>query len=130
MIGCTGINEDEHFWFILSTYTKNNGIFAMSTAVYSHPLNIMSLVCGFIKTGTWGVVRDCNNGRGWDCSTLAIKLVINAEVWGSSLFAISIAFAVGFQLKPSCLVLMAMPLNPPLFPNPGGNCPSFPPPRQ
>ena len=61
---------------------------------------------------------------GGDCSTLAIKSVINAEVWGSSLFAISIAFAVGSQLKPSCLVLMAVPLNLPLFPNPEGNCPS------
>jgi len=92
-----------------------------------HPLNITFLVCGFIKTGTWGVVTVIIEG-GRDCSTLAIESVINAEVWSSSLFATSTAFAVSSQLKPPCLVLMAVPLNPSLFPSPGGNCPSFLPP--
>jgi len=65
---------------------------------------------------------------GRDCSTLAIESVINVKVWGSSLFATSTAFVVGSQLKPPCLVLMAVSLNPPLFPNPGENYPSFLPP--
>jgi len=39
-----------------------------------HPLNITSLVCGFIKIGTWGVVRDCDNGRGWGLQYLGYRI--------------------------------------------------------
>ena len=68
-------------------------------------------------------------GGGRDGSTWIVVSVIDirAKVLVSSPPLSSTVFAVGLWVKCPCLVLMAMPLDPPLFPNPRGNCSSFPP---
>ena len=94
-----------------------------STPIVSHIcwLRILKLG-GVLSSGLWvslgfEVVGTLN---------LESPIIIHAKTWSLSLL-VKVAFVVDDGLKPPCQVFAADPLNPPPFPKPGGNCPSFPP---
>lgn len=121
VVARTGINLSES---ILRFGVKNDRIFTILVTTYSHPPD-----GNFVTTRELMGVRAYCGFRGWRRLYLLMlesPIVIEVKGWLSSSSFTSATFAVGARWDDPCLVSMAVPLVPPLFPKLEKNWPSFP----